>query len=44
MNAGKKLTRRDFLKLLWHGFLGSTLLATGGVGYGVLLEPGLFSV
>lgn len=44
MNDKKKLTRRDFLKLLWHGFLSSTLLATGGVGYSVLVEPGLFSV
>ncbi len=44
MNGGKKLTRRDFLKLLWHGFLSVTLLATGGAGYGFLVEPGLFSV
>lgn len=44
MNAGKKLTRRDFLKLLWHGFAGSALLAAGGIGYGFLVEPGLFSV
>lgn len=44
MNDRKKLTRRDFLKLLWHGFLSSTVLATGGVSYGVLVEPGLFSV
>lgn len=44
MNERKKLTRRDFLKLLWHGFLSSTLLASGGVGYSVLVEPGLFSV
>lgn len=44
MNDRKELTRRDFLKLLWHGFLSSTLLAAGGAGYSVLLEPGLFSV
>jgi len=44
MKAGKKLTRRDFLRLLWHGFLSSALLATGGIGYGFLVEPGLFSV
>lgn len=44
INNGKKLTRRDFLKLLWRGFLSATLLATGGVGYSVLVEPGLFSV
>jgi hypothetical protein len=44
MNNRKKLTRRDFLKFLWHGFLGSTLLAAGGVGYSVFVEPSLFSV
>jgi predicted MPP superfamily phosphohydrolase len=44
MNEWKKLTRRDFLKLLWHGLLSSTLLASGGVGYSALVEPGLFSV
>ncbi|HET9910936.1 MAG TPA: metallophosphoesterase [Anaerolineales bacterium] len=44
MNERKKLTRRDFLKLLWHGFLSSTLLASGGLGYSALVEPGLFSV
>jgi predicted MPP superfamily phosphohydrolase len=44
MNDGKKLTRRDFLRLLWKGALGSVLLTMGGVGYGVLVEPGLFSV
>jgi predicted MPP superfamily phosphohydrolase len=44
MMREKKLTRRDFLKLLWQGSLSSVLLATGGVGYGVLVEPGLFSV
>ena len=44
INDGKKLTRRDFLKFLWHGFLGSTLLAAGGVGYSVFVEPSLFSV
>jgi len=44
MDDRKKLTRRDFLKFLWHGFLGSTLLAAGGVGYSVFVEPSLFSV
>lgn len=44
MSGRKKLTRRDFLKLLWHGFLSSTLLATGGAGYGFLVEPGSFSI
>jgi predicted MPP superfamily phosphohydrolase len=44
MTSGTRLTRRDFLKLLWHGFLSSTVLATGGVGYRALVEPGLFSI
>ena len=44
MNNRKKLTRRDFLKLLWRGFVSSALLATGGVGYSALVEAGLFSV
>lgn len=44
MNDRKKLTRRDFLKFLGQGFLGSALLAAGGVGYSVFVEPSLFSV
>jgi len=44
MSDGKKLTRRDFLKFIWHGFVYFGLLTTGGVGYGALVEPGLFSV
>ncbi len=44
MNDKKKLTRRDFLKLMWHSFIGSALLTTGSVGYSILVEPGLFSV
>src|SRR6266496_5413453 len=41
---GKRITRRDFLKLLWIGFIDSFLLATGGTGYGLLVEPSLFKV
>ncbi|HMB22219.1 MAG TPA: metallophosphoesterase, partial [Anaerolineales bacterium] len=44
MTSRQKLTRRDFLKLLWNGFVGSALLSAGGVGYGALVEPGSFSV
>jgi predicted MPP superfamily phosphohydrolase len=44
MKDRRKLTRRDFLKLLRHGLIGSTLLTLSGVGYGALVEPGLFSV
>lgn len=44
MTPRQKLTRRDFLKLLWNGFVGSALLSAGGVGYGALVEPGLFSI
>lgn len=44
MTPRQKLTRRDFLKLLWNGFVGSALLSAGGVGYGVLVEAGSFSV
>src|SRR5512145_1453487 len=44
MTPRQKLTRRDFLKLLWNSFVGSALLSAGGVGYGALVEPGLFSV
>src|SRR6266508_900050 len=40
----KKLSRRDFLKLLWVGFTNFILLAMGGIGYGLLVEPGLFTV
>ncbi|HEX2997603.1 MAG TPA: metallophosphoesterase, partial [Anaerolineales bacterium] len=44
MTHRKKLTRREFLKLLWNGFAGSTLLSAGGVGYGALVEAGSFSI
>src|SRR5690349_6946906 len=40
----KNLTRRDFLKLLWAGMIESFLLAIGGTGYGMLVEPSLFKV
>jgi predicted MPP superfamily phosphohydrolase len=42
--VGKKITRRDFLKFLGYGFVDLGWLSLGGVGYGMLLEPGLFSV
>lgn len=41
---GKKLTRRDFLKLLWAGIIDSFLLTIGGTGYAMFVEPGLFKV
>lgn len=41
---GKKLTRRDFLKVLWTGFVNLVLLAIGGAGYGMLVEPRSFKV
>src|SRR5215203_3723851 len=41
---GKRLTRRDFLKLLLKGIVDLTLLFTGGVVYRMLVEPGLFKV
>lgn len=44
MRPVKRLTRHDFLKLLRYSFVSSALLATGGVGYGALVEPGLFTV
>lgn len=44
MNDGRKLTRREFLKLLWSGSASLALLTMGGVGYSTLVEPGLFSL
>ncbi|HSB01211.1 MAG TPA: metallophosphoesterase [Anaerolineales bacterium] len=44
MISRKRLTRRDFLKLLWRGLISSIVLTMGGVGYGALVEPGLFTV
>ena len=41
---GIKLTRRDFLKILWVGFTNLVFLAIGGAAYGFLVEPGLFTV
>jgi predicted MPP superfamily phosphohydrolase len=39
-----RVTRRDFLKLIWFGFLDLVLLSTVGAGYAFLLEPGLLQV
>jgi predicted MPP superfamily phosphohydrolase len=39
-----RVTRRDFLKLIWFGFLDLLLLSTVGAGYAFLLEPGLLLV
>lgn len=45
MNDRKKVTRRDFLKLVRHAFLSSTVLTVSGVGYySALVEPGTCSV
>lgn len=44
MNERKKLTRRDFLKLLRIAALDFMLLVAGGGGYGVLIEPAQFKV
>ena len=41
---GKELTRRDFLKILRLLLIDFAILALGGVGYGVLVEPHLFRV
>src|SRR5829696_1925418 len=41
---GKRLTRRDVLKLLWVGTINLVLMAMGGVGYGMLVEPGFFKI
>jgi predicted MPP superfamily phosphohydrolase len=40
----KKLTRRDFLKLLKAGAIDLAVLALGGVGYSVLVGPAQFTV
>ena len=44
MNNGRKLTRRDFLKLMRIAALDFFLLAMGGAGYGFLMEPSSFQV
>jgi predicted MPP superfamily phosphohydrolase len=41
---GKKLIRRDSLKVLWVGIVNLALLAIGGAAYGMLVEPGSFKV
>lgn len=40
----KKLTRRDFLKLLKVGAIDLALLALGGFGYSVLVGPAQFTI
>ncbi len=44
MRNGRKLTRREVLKLMRQGIISSALLTMSGAGYGILVEPGLFSV
>lgn len=44
MSDRKRLTRREFLKLLGYGAAGLGLFTAGGIGYSTLVEPGLFSV
>ncbi len=39
-----RVTRREFLKLFWFGFLDLFLLSLGAAAYGFLIEPGLFRV
>jgi predicted MPP superfamily phosphohydrolase len=39
-----KLTRRDFLKVLWVSFMNAVLIAMGGAGYGMWIEPARFEV
>jgi len=40
----KKLTRRDFLKLLKGGAIDLALLALGGLGYSILAGPAQFTI
>ncbi|MEO7839977.1 MAG: metallophosphoesterase, partial [Anaerolineales bacterium] len=44
MSERKKLTRRDFLKLLKAGAIDLALLAVGGIGYSVLVGPAHFTI
>jgi predicted MPP superfamily phosphohydrolase len=44
MRQGRRLTRRDFLKLVGMAVLDFFLLAMGGAGYGTLMEPNRFKV
>jgi predicted MPP superfamily phosphohydrolase len=44
MSDRKRLTRREFLKLLGYGTVSLGLFTAGGIGYSTLVEPGLFSV
>jgi predicted MPP superfamily phosphohydrolase len=41
---GKRLSRRQFLNLLWVGFIDLILLAIGGLFYSALIEPGRLRV
>ena len=40
----KKITRREFLKLLWLACVDFVLLTIGGAAYSLLVEPALFQV
>src|SRR5688572_14919217 len=44
MKIGMRLSRRDFLKLIGVAALDLFLLAIGGVGYGLLMEPNSFKL
>jgi predicted MPP superfamily phosphohydrolase len=44
MKNAARLTRRDFLKLAGIAAVDTFLLAAGGAGYGVLMEPNWFKV
>lgn len=44
MTAGKKISRRGFLKLLRAGAVHLTLLGAGGITYGFLVEPGRIKI
>jgi uncharacterized protein len=39
-----KLSRRQFLRLLWFGFVDLILLAFGGIVYSAFIEPGWYRV
>lgn len=44
MREGRRLARRDFLKLAGIAALDILLLAIGSAGYGFLMEPNWFKV
>ena len=41
---GNRLSRRQFLRLLWFGFVKLILLAIGGIVYSAFIEPGWYRV